>query len=190
MAVISSLIDLQIDYFDYENPKDLLRDMRNRIKSISLVHELVYENKNFIEIDFGKLLCKLVEHVKKIHHQDNKEISFVIRADGVIMDINNSIPLSLLANELISNSCKHAFTKHKNGCIEMILEKKNDGYLMIVQDDGIGIADTGLLYNPDTLGYTIIHGLVQQLNGKLAFQPQEKGLRVELRFPKMNKPLL
>lgn len=187
MAVISSLLDLQIE-FDYtkRNTETLLKDMRNRIKSIALVYEMVYEDENIVEINFSELLHRLVEQLKVTHRQENKDISVHINAEEVIIDMNTSVPLSLLVNEAISNAFKHAFSRRKGGCIEVNLVNTKKGYRFVVQDDGTGVSDIDQLTHPATFGCTIIQGLTRQLQGELSWQSLDRGLKVEVWFPKRN----
>jgi len=184
MAVISSLLALQIEFLDTKKePEILLYETQNRIKSISLVHELVYANNNFVEINFAELLNRLVKLVDEIHNTDEKNVTVDIRAVDVTLEMNSSIPLSLLANELITNAYKHAFNGRKNGRIEIRVEREMEVYLLTVKDNGIGVSDTTRLDSPETFGFTIVHGLAQQLRGKLTYTSAEnEGLRVDFRF--------
>ncbi len=184
MAVISSLISLQTELTDRnENPAILLMETQNRIKAMAMVHELVYENENFAEINIGKLLHRLVSYLEQIYKQVEKNIPVFIQAEDAMFDMNISIPLSLLVNEIISNTYKHAFPNLQNGQIEVLLEENKNGYLLVVQDNGIGIQNLEQLKNPESFGYIIIHGLVEQIRGKLTFKTTGKGLRVEVWFP-------
>jgi len=182
LAVISSLLTLQSDFFSTEEEtRAVLGDMQQRIKSMALVHELVYEQENPAHINFGELLKKLVSGFAKVY--DDKVIDVAIRADDVLLDLNQTIPFSLLANELLVNSCKHAFRDRKRGLIDVLFEKNTDHMRFIVKDDGVGVADTDMLENPRTLGYTIIRTLVTQLEGELDIRSTDEGFVAEGRFP-------
>lgn len=184
IAIISSLLTLQTEFNDQlKDPELLLKETQNRIKAMAMVHELVYENENFAEISIGKLLRRMVTYLEEIFKQEKKDIGVEVEAEELLLDMNTSVPLSLLANELITNSYKHAFTDRKNGSVRIYLEKKDEGFLFIVQDDGKGVRDSDKLDKPDSFGYTIIHGLVRQLQGRISFHSPGNGLRVETWFP-------
>ncbi len=182
MAIISSLLALQSDFFPGKNDtKSILEEMQHRIKSMALVHEMVYENKNFTAINFGQLLQRLIGDFRKVY--DDKVIEVTIRADDIMLNMNDSVPFSLLANELMLNACKHAFPDRKRGNIEVTFKRERQGCLLVVSDDGVGMSDTNALQKPETLGYTIIQTLIKQLGGEIEIQSSKPGLTVESRFP-------
>ncbi len=182
LAIISSLLALQSDFFDSEKEtKTILRDMQHRIKSMALVHEMVYQYENPAEINFGELLKQLVSDFSKVY--DDKAIDVRIKADDMMLDLNRTIPFSLLANELLLNACRHAFPGRKHGTIDVLLENKSDRLRFVVKDNGVGMPDTGLLKEPQTLGYTIIRTLVTQLGGELDVHSTNGGFTAEGRFP-------
>ncbi len=182
MAIISSMMALQADFFSGNlDSRAHLEEMQHRIKSMALVHEMVYENENLSEINFGKLLERLVKDLKSSYN--GRKIDVAIRTDEILLNMNHSIPLSLLANELILNAFRHAFAARDNGVINIRFEKNKDGCTLSVIDNGIGMSDTEALYNPDTFGYTIIKTLVDQLKGTYEAHSNGKGLAIEIRLP-------
>ncbi len=184
MAVISSMITLQSQYFNSKAPDKMLQDITTRIESMALVHEMVYKHQNFAEINCGELLKRLVVHLQKIFQSDDREISVQIRADDVMLDMNKSIPFTLLVSEVVTNTFKHAFTDRKTGLIEVDLQKKNGGYRLVVQDDGVGVSNMDQLHNAESFGHTIIQGLAGQLHGEIAFSvPPNGGFKVKVWFP-------
>ncbi len=184
MAVISSMITLQTEFFnDQKSADEVLQVTQSRIKSMALVHELVYENNNFAEIHIGKLLQRLVDNLEEIYNPGDKEISVDVRTEDFMLNMNDSIPFSLLVNEVVTNAYKHAFQDRDSGKIEITLDRKNGLCHVSIADNGIGLSDTAHIENPQSLGYTIINGLVNQLNGALAFRTRGAGLCLELTFP-------
>jgi PAS domain S-box-containing protein len=182
LAIISSLFTLQSDFFSTEEEtRAVMEDMQQRIKSMALVHEMVYEHANPAQINFGELLKQLVSGFAKVYY--DKVINVAIRADDIMLDLNQTIPFSLLANELLVNACKHAFKDRKHGLIDVLFEKNSDHMRFIVRDNGVGVTDTEILENPRTLGYTIIRTLVAQLEGELELKSDSEGFIAEGRFP-------
>jgi PAS domain S-box-containing protein len=182
LAIISSLLTLQADYFDSKKEtKSILQEMQHRIKSMALVHEMVYEHENPSQINFGVLLTQLISDYSKVYN--GKVIEVSIQAEDIMMDLNRTIPFSLLANELLLNACNHAFPDRKHGKIDVICKNEADGIHFAVHDNGVGVPDTEILNDPKTLGYTIIQTLVGQLGGTLDIRSSKKGFSVEGRFP-------
>ncbi|TVQ71735.1 MAG: PAS domain S-box protein [Balneolaceae bacterium] len=182
LAIISSLLTLQSDFFSTaEETREVLEEMQHRIKSMALVHEMVYEQENPAQINFGELLVKLVSGFSKVYN--DKVIDVAIQADDIMLDLNQTVPFSLLANELVVNACKHAFKDRKHGLIDVLFEKNTDRLRFVVKDNGVGVADSDVLENPKTLGYTIIRTLVAQLGGELDLKSDSEGFIAEGRFP-------
>ncbi|MDG5767924.1 PAS domain S-box protein [Balneolales bacterium ANBcel1] len=186
MAVISSLLELQSVSSETDNtdPDKMFSDLQRRIMSMSLVHELVYETKNFSEIDAGKLINRLVGYLHDTCRPEEKDISIDAQCDRIMLNMNISVPLTLFISEVITNAYKHAFIKRSSGSIRVILKGEEEGFRIVVQDDGAGVPDTAALTGSNSFSYTIIQGLVRQLRGDLEFESAPgKGLRVEARFP-------
>lgn len=185
MAVISSLLTLQSEFGGQKkDPEKLLKDLQTRILSMAWVHELVYESQNFAQIQSGKLLERLADYLKNSYQPDEKDITLQVRSDDIMLDMNNSVPLTLLIAELLTNAWKHAFSDRRTGRIEVTLDRQKEGFRLIIRDDGVGVANLDKLRQPDSFGYTIVHGLARQLRGELAFSsPEGGGLKVEAWFP-------
>ncbi len=194
MAVISSLMTLQSEFGDdiantpKKDPDTLLKDIQARILAIGWVHELVYESSNYSEIDSEKLFSRLAKYLEENYKPEGKEITIAVRSGKIYLDMNNSVPLTLFVNELISNAYRHAFEGRQKGHIEVVLERDDEGIHFVIADDGIGVDDLDKISRPDSFGYTIVHGLVNQLRGKITFvAPPKGGLRVEAWFPAKHK---
>ena len=94
-------------------------------------------------------------------------VKLKINADNIFLDINNAIPCGLMINELLTNAIKHAFPNGRLGEISIDFHKKNDKYILTLQDNGIGLPDDLNLEKTKSLGLRLINSLVSQLNGKL-----------------------
>lgn len=182
MAIISSLVTLQTEHAKYPGVKELLLEAENRVRSMALVHEIVYEHTNFSEIDFSELLRRLVGLLSSSYNMPNRNIHVEVEAEEIFLDINKSVPTTLLVNELITNAFKHAFDEKKGGNIRIRFSRNNGRHELAIEDTGTGVEDIEGLNNPVSFGYTIIHGLVQQLQGTIRFENMEQGFLVTVRF--------
>ncbi len=184
MAVISSMISLQSEFFhEGKDTAEIFKITQSRIRSMALVHELVYENDNFTEIGLDRLLHQLTGNIKRIYQPNGRSIRLDIKTEEIRLNMNDSVPFSLYVNEVISNAFKHAFNGREHGVITVQLTRKEDGCQVVIGDDGCGVTDLAMLDRPKSLGFTIIHGLVTQLRGRLEITPRNPGLQLSLWIP-------
>lgn len=182
LAIISGLIGLQLDTVLDPAAKEILEETDKRIRSISLVHELVYHNDQLESVNFATFLHQLIPILDTFSNQQNKAISFSINADPIQIELNRSVPCALITTEILTNCYKHAFKDRDSGSVQIELNQ-NDGRIeLTIQDDGAGIKDLERLKTGETFGYTIINGLTQQIGGTIGFENTEPGLKVTLTF--------
>jgi len=182
MQVISSMLKLQSQYISDKNALDLFRDSQHRVKSMALVHEKLYQSKNFEEIDFDQYLKLLTINLFRSFSISNSVIKTHVDSKNVKLDITKAVPCGLIINELISNSLKHAFTNRDKGNIHLKISKVGKEYHLICKDDGVGFPEELDFNNTDTLGMQLIHALTQQLHGKISLNVND-GTEFLLIFP-------
>lgn len=163
MAVISGLLDLQMMYNNQPELKQLLTSSKSRIKSMSLVHESLYSQKDVGEIDFKEYISKVVQEIESSHKKETKVVVH-LAIDKMNFDLQKAVPLGLIINELITNAYKHAFLGSSQGAIFLDF-KKEENYTLIVRDNGIGMSED----KNDTMGLSLIHALVKQIDGSYQF---------------------
>ncbi|HWQ66304.1 MAG TPA: histidine kinase dimerization/phosphoacceptor domain -containing protein [Methanospirillum sp.] len=167
MQVISSLLYMQGRKTKDEHAKEIIRESQNRIASIALVHEKIYQSKDLEQVDYNDYLRKISMHLFDSYMVDSKNISLVVNSDTVFLPIDKAVPCSLIINELVSNSIKYAFPDHRKGTIHIDFQRQSDIFLLVCGDDGVGIDQSIDLDHTDTLGVEIVKGLVRQLNGTI-----------------------
>ncbi|MFO7446329.1 MAG: histidine kinase dimerization/phosphoacceptor domain -containing protein [Ignavibacteriaceae bacterium] len=179
LQVISSLLNLQSSFINKKNTEELFKESKNRIKSISLIHELLYQSKDFALVDFRAYTENFIHHIAASYDVNPGKIIFRILINNVFLSMDAAIPCGLILNEVVSNSIKHAFKTSESGeiCIEM--NKENDKFLLKIYDNGSGIKDEEI--KKEGLGIVIIRSLVQQLSGSLNFK-SEKGTMFTISF--------
>ncbi len=185
MATINSLLGLQIEFSDLdERTRTIIRELQTRVKSMAIVHELVYTNDNVSQIKLRDLIENISDNIESIFKVDSKDIKSTIDSDETSIDLNISVPFSLLMNELLTNIWKHAFSEQTEGLISVKIKSKGKILHVSVSDNGKGVSDLDKINDPNSYGYTIIHGLVSQLNGQISFSNiSTGGLNVKLQFP-------
>ena len=182
-GILHSLLDLQSSNITDTVVLGLMRESQNRIRSMALIHQTLYESKDFARVDFGNFLEVLVPALISSYAVGLPHFKLAIDAQDVLIPINAAIPCGLVVNELISNALKHAFPHGREGAINIHLAPENgDHVLLIVSDDGVGIPEDFDIDAATTLGLQLVTLLVDQLAGELDIQ-RANPTRFSVRFP-------
>ncbi len=181
LAVISGLLGLQASHSEDENTKSLFEESRNRIHSMALIHEKLYQHETFASIQMDSYIKDLVSNIKASYTSSDTIIKFSVSSNNNVLDIKYAVPCGLILNELISNSCKHAFKGRKAGKIKIEFSKIENKFTMMVSDDGIGYDAEKLLKESSTLGLTLINALTEQIDGTLTAL-NDKGITYHISF--------
>lgn len=170
MQIISSILNLQSSYTNDPLILNLLRESQNRIKTMAYIHESLYQNKTFSFVNFNEYLSQLISNIVHSYSVSPEKIKLLINCNKVVLNLDVSIPLGLIINELVTNAIKHAFPSTSKGIISVDLKTENNLVTLTVQDNGIGI-DTE--FNPESsnsLGLQLVHTLIDQIDGKISFE--------------------
>jgi two-component sensor histidine kinase len=182
LQVISGILSLQNSNITDEKSKQLLAESQDRIQAIALLHKTMYQNDNFNVVDFKTYINELITYIKQTNKNVNKDIIVTQEVENINFSIETAIPLSMLINEIITNCYKHAFTNLENGEIFISIRKDTSKkYLLIIKDNGIGLPKN---YNENTtksIGFDLINGLSEQLEGILTFN-SNNGTEINIEF--------
>jgi PAS domain S-box-containing protein len=182
MQVIISLLNLQGRNISDPVALEMLRDSQRRIHSMALVHEKLYQSKDFSRINVASYVQGLVAHVFHSYQADSSRIAFEPEIEDISLDINTMIPCGLIINELVSNALKHAFPQGTSGRVRVSLKKaKNGKYELTVADDGAGLPKGFDFEKAETLGLQLVVMLVDQLDGTLT-RLKGKGTAFRIEF--------
>jgi PAS domain S-box-containing protein len=184
-AILVSLINMQKD--QTKNP-ELLQSLTNlqlRIRTMALVHEMLYRSKDFERISFPDYLRSVASVIAGTFNR--RDIELVFDLQEATMDIEASIPLGLMINEILSNAFKHAFPGEKGGSIKVRLlnDPGSSNLFLSIEDDGIGLPEGFSIDNCKTMGLQIVQILVRQIEGQLTIT-SSGGTRFSISFPKAN----
>jgi two-component sensor histidine kinase len=162
LEVVSSLLALQSAQIEDPNTKDAMSESRNRVNSIGIVHQKLYQGNNLGTIEMKDYLLNLSESILDSFGAE-KQIELHLAMDKLDLDIDTAVPLGLIINELLTNAIKYAFPKEEKGIITIKLEKQNTHLLHLeVADNGVG--KSGITYGTG-FGGQLVSLLTQQLNG-------------------------
>lgn len=188
LAVISGLLELQVWNIEDDMIAEILRGSQLKIKSMALVHEKLYQNENFADIDISSYTEELVAEIQKSYQSENKNISVNYDCDPVSVTLNQAIPISLLLNESIVNIYKHAFDGVTEGLIEISVKKMNGDIQIIISDNGAGLPVEMEKNGKTSMGMMLIDTLTKQLHGSYEFQNRnQKGTALSFTFPLKDK---
>lgn len=186
MQVISSLLNLQSGYLKDEAQTVVFKETQARIKAMSLVHDCIYQSKSFNQVNIRNYLSQITANVRYAFHRSDIQLVVNSLIHDSILDIDTSIPLGILLNELLSNAIKHGYESGSSGIVDVIFEEgENKDFVLIVKDDGKGMKEVENIENCDSLGLQLISILSSQLNGQIIMRSkQNEGTEFEIRFKK------
>lgn len=182
LAVISGLVELQNFYVKDEKASAILKESRNRIKSIALLHEKFYENKNLEKIEIRAYVDELIYFIDLSFSNQDKHIRLHAQIDNVELTLTEALPFSLLINELVTNSYKHAFKDRSSGNMYISLIKRGNDVVFHFKDDGSGFDYTNFAKD-NSLGMNLVEAFSKQLKGKMQYASERgKGVDFKLYF--------
>ncbi len=182
---IISLIALQTEFIDEAQVLNIFDDLQTRLKSMSLIHELMYGTGNFAAVDIKEYIEKLTGHLIKTY-SSNENIKLNLDLESHDFSLDSIIPCGLLINEIITNSIKYAFPNNSEGKINISFKKHEGEFYLKISDSGIGIKENIDFENLKTLGLRLINLLTIQLKGTLQVVRPFKGLQYIIRFKGVN----
>ncbi|WP_094227646.1 PAS domain S-box protein [Methanolobus psychrotolerans] len=167
LQVISSLLYLASDNFKDLDIIEAFMDSRNRVRSMALIHEELYQSKDMSSIDFSDYTKNLLKYLSKSYGTGNKDIKLVSNIEDVFLNVDTAVPLGMIINELVSNSLKHAFPEMKEGEINVELKVLKGNFLLKIRDNGIGLSSSIDYRNTESLGLQLVTTLVDQIDGTI-----------------------
>src|SRR6202522_4350094 len=142
MQVMSSLLSLQSRAASNPETSRMLEENQNRIQSMALLHEILYQSEDLAVVDFSKYLRRMVAHLFRSYGVDDRQIRLRTELDPVGLELDDALPCGLLISEVISNSLKHGFPKGREGEVRMQLRHLSASSISVVlSDDGVGIPE-------------------------------------------------
>lgn len=186
MQVISSLLSIQSEGVADETYSNLLNESQQRIKSMALIHETLYQSKDLLEIDFQEYIETLSTSLSRSYRVPGVEVQVLVNVENVSLDLDTAVPCGLIINELVSNSLKHAFagTNIGKGTITVDFIATGCGYELKIADNGVGLPESFDPSRNASMGMEIVSILTSQLEGTLSFR-NEHGATFEIKFPRL-----
>jgi len=184
LTIISSLLNMQANQnAGPEEMAELLSSSQNRIYTMALVHETLYNSGSFRYIDLASYMQSIISELTSIYATE-KVIDVQLEVEDAYFDLNRAIPCGLILNELLTNAFKHAFSDRREGrvCISYSCHT-HESDLLVVEDNGKGLPKEFDPESSDSLGMQLIFSLTHQLGGRITCSGTQ-GTRVELLLPR------
>jgi two-component sensor histidine kinase len=193
LQAVSNLLFLQAEQIKDQHVREIFYEAQERVNSIALVHEKLYQTEDLSRVSFGEYLHSLASHLVRSNHARDRGVRLEIKSAEVQLDMETAIPLGIIINELVSNAFKHAFPADQARLadqadeIRIELRLETDRTLRLtVRDNGVGFPKGLEPANSGSLGLQLVHMLVQQLDGCLEFRRQKRGTLFQI---KLNRQL-
>jgi len=167
LQVISSLLSLQASYIADPLTRELFGESQNRVRSMALIHEKLYQSEDFVAIDFAEYISGLAGYLYRAYAINPEKIVLTIDVTGIALGMFSAVPCGLIINELLSNALKYAFPEGRNGSITIQLTKIGDEHLLRIADDGIGLPEHMNLECVESLGLQLVETLTHQILGRM-----------------------
>ena len=167
LQLISSLISIHSQFIDGSDPNEILLECKNRIQTMSLIHEKLNSYKNHEHFDISHYLKELTEDIVAMHLR-KEDLALKISMEPILVSFASSVSLGLMVTELLNNSIKHAFRENdkKEICIKLEEVKKKKARISF-SDNGSGHPDELFENTKETLGLQLVKDIVHQIEGNI-----------------------
>ena len=187
LAVISSLLSLQSRHIKDKEAAEMFKASQSRVKSLALIHERLYKSEDLARVDFAEYVRTTTNDLYRLYGADPNRIGVEVDVKNVSLPVNLAVPCGLIINELVSNALKHAFPPSwkEKGSIRISLHPvEGDQIELVVQDNGVGLAEDVDLKKTESLGLKLVSILAEdQLKGNVEIERNEGVLfRITFKF--------
>jgi len=190
LQIISSLLKLQSSYIKDEQGLTMFKDSQNRIRSMALIHEKLYQSQDLSRIDFAEYIRDLTLTLLRSYKANAQEIKLKTQVNNIWLNVDTAIPCGLIINELISNCLKHAFPSSSNKDNEICIKidsSPDHQFTLVVSDNGIGLPPELDFQNTESLGLELVCSLAEQLEGNIELN-RNHGTSFKITFAEVGNP--
>jgi PAS domain S-box-containing protein len=186
LQVVNSLLNLQTPRLETQPDRQIVVDIRERVRAMALIHEKLYQSGDLARVDFSEYVQSLAGSLARIYTYDGNEVAIKIHVGKIWLGLDTAVPCGLIVNELIANSFKHAFPIPGSGrkpeiVVEMHMDA-NGRYILTISDNGVGIPKDLDWRNAQTMGLQLVTMLIEQLNGEISVTHHDAGTMFTISF--------
>lgn len=182
LQLVSSLLSLQSNYIDDEKALDAVRESKNRVQSMALIHQNLYRDDDLVNIEVKEYIEQLSNYLFHSYNIHQQRIALELDIDAMKLDIDILIPLGLILNELINNCLKYAFPDQRNGKIRITLKQQESELHLGIYDNGIGMQNKTMHFEQNSFGYKMINAFLKKMKGHIALFTED-GTKIDIKIP-------
>jgi PAS domain S-box-containing protein len=182
LQITSSLLRLQAGKVADTGVRQLLRESQDRIRSMALVHDMLYRSQDLARVDFPEYVKTLVTQLVRSYNAGGR-IRSTVELEPIVFGVDLAVPCGLIINELVANALKHAFPADRKGELRVRMSAAPDRYTLSVRDDGAGFPPKLDYLQTDTLGLQLVRMLTEQIGGHLRLDTRG-GTEFVVEFPR------
>lgn len=187
LAIVNSLLRLQSQYAADDFHRKMFADTQNRIKSMALAHEKLYQAENLAALNMPTYIGSLVDHLVDTSRTIGRRIRLTKRIDDVYLTLETAVPLGIILTEVVSNCLRHAFTDGREGMVTISLRDAGSReYELAVNDNGVGMAEGIDCFSARSFGLRLLRIFSEQLDAVMQFTTSD-GTEFRLRFAETKK---
>jgi two-component system, sensor histidine kinase PdtaS len=181
LHIVMSLLESQSAYVENDLAHDAIKDSQNRVQTIALIHQKLYNSENITQVDMQSYIPELIDYLNDSINFKNENIVISHDIEYILLDVSQAIPAGIILNEAITNAIKYAFPKGRKG--EILVSMRLSGKLVILQirDNGGGLPLDYDSNKTNSLGANLIKGLTNQLKGTLDIT-SDRGVSITVKF--------
>ncbi len=165
MQIISSLLSLQAEYIKDPQAFSSFKESQERIRSMALIHEKLYQSHDLAHINFAEYINDLSVFLYSSYTPALSHIALKVDVEDIYLDIGHAVPCGLIVNELVTNALKYAFPAGRSGEIKVAVCQEGNRYTLTVSDNGVGFPPHVDFRKTSSFGMQLVIMLVRQLNG-------------------------
>lgn len=181
LQLISSMLYLKMQTWHAPEAKEFMNSIREKIKSVSLIHERLLQSETVDSVEIEDYLIKLLQNIQAAYNHPDVQLNIHIDVKNNYFTTDNALYLGQLVNELVTNAFKHAFNKRPAGIINVTLCENENGFELCVQDNGVGLPANIDVDKSTSFGMQLILIFVNQLKGNLSIE-RNRGTTFKIEF--------
>lgn len=182
LQMIISLLDMQRRQASTEEARKFIKESAGRIRSMALLHEMLYQEHRIAGIDLEDYVESLTAFIVQAHELKGREVNIDLDVDSTELALDQAIPSGLVLNELISNALEHGIGEANSIGVEVNFSIEDDRASIVVEDNGPGFPEDFEVNSSETLGLNLVKTLTEyELDGRLDID-SDQGARVEVSF--------
>ncbi|MCD4807457.1 MAG: PAS domain-containing protein [Methanococcoides sp.] len=174
LQVVSGMLYLESLNFRYQEVIDAFRDSENRVRSIALIHEKLYQSKDLVSLDLADYIRDLTDHLFHSYRVEEEDVKLILNVDDVFLGMDTAVPLGIIINELTSNALQHAFENGVKGEIYIDFLKREEIFELTISNTGKHFPKDIDFKNTESLGLQLVTNLVSQIEGEVELDTTDR----------------